>query len=43
MSKGDCDGGWSKFDAIGRAFLMIVLDVVIIYRLMINWREDEVR
>jgi hypothetical protein len=25
------------------AFLMIVLDVVIIYQLMVNWREDEVR
>jgi hypothetical protein len=24
------------------AFLMIVLDVVIIYQLMVNWREDEV-
>jgi hypothetical protein len=25
------------------AFLMIVLDVVIIYQLMVNWREDEAR
>lgn len=25
------------------AFLMIILDVVIIYQLMVNWREDEVR
>lgn len=25
------------------AFLMIILDVVIIYQLMVNWREEEVR